>query len=76
MSEQEVDRNLCMVLVNGKEHVIPARLSLAALLELLGNSSPATATAVNGTFVPIHSRANCALEAGAHVHCFQLITGG
>jgi len=66
----------CPILVNGKEHVIPAGLSLDDLLQLLGNTSPATATAVDGIFVPRDGRANCLLDAGAQVHCFQVITGG
>lgn len=76
MSAMRPVRGSCTIFVNGKEHVIPAGLSLDDLLQLLGNTSPATATAVNGIFVPRDGRANCLLEAGDQVHCFQVITGG
>ncbi len=50
--------------------------TLAALIEALGQTPPALATAVNGNFVPRTQREACCLRDGDVVMTFQAITGG
>ncbi|MBC7734118.1 MAG: MoaD/ThiS family protein [Bacteriovorax sp.] len=68
------------VTVNAQARTLPAASTLADLMALIGETStataPATATAVNGEFVPISRRAARTLREGDQVTCFQLIVGG
>ena len=76
------------VSVNAQARTLPAASTLADLIAMIGATSagdsaenapqtnPATATAVNGEFVPISRRAERVLREGDQVTCFQLIVGG
>lgn len=76
------------VAVNARAHTLPAGSTLADLMALIdaidtiGSAenemrvSAATATAVNGEFVPIRQRAGRILREGDQITCFQLIVGG
>ena len=50
--------------------------TLGELVESLGQSPAALATAVNGDFVPRTQRRDCRLRDGDVVTTFQPITGG
>ena len=62
--------------LNGKTHQLEAGTTLAALVESLGQTPAALATAVNGDFVPRAQRQACRLQPGDAVTTFQPITGG
>ena len=62
--------------INGKTHQLEAGTTLAALLESLGQTPAALATAVNANFVPRAERHACCLQQGDAVTTFQPITGG
>ena len=62
--------------LNGKTHQLEAGTTLAALVESLGQTPVALATAVNGNFVPRAQRQACSLQQGDAVTTFQPITGG
>ena len=72
--------SLINVTVNAQEaRTLPAASTLADLMALIDATSAATAataTAVNGEFVPISRRAGLVLREGDQVTCFQLIVGG
>ena len=62
--------------LNGETHQLEAGTTLAALVESLGQTPAALATAVNGNFVPRAQRQDCRLQPGDAVTTFQPITGG
>lgn len=62
--------------LNGGTHQLEAGTTLAALVESLGQTPAALATAVNGNFVPRAQRQACRLQQGDAVTTFQPITGG
>lgn len=62
--------------LNGKTHQLEAGTTLAALVESLGQTPVALATAVNANFVPRAERQACCLQQGDAVTTFQPITGG
>jgi sulfur carrier protein len=62
--------------LNGKTHQLEAGTTLAALVESLGQTPAALATAVNANFVPRAQRQACSLQQGDAVTTFQPITGG
>ena len=67
------------VTVNSQARTLPASSTLADLMALIDATSAATAataTAVNGEFVPISLRAARTLREGDQITCFQLIVGG
>ena len=76
------------VTVNARARTLPAATTLADLMALMAavdsidgsKSAPqtgaATATAVNGEFVPIGQCARRTLREGDQITCFQLIVGG
>ena len=76
------------VTVNAQARTLPAASTLADLMALIGatsagdsaenapQTSAATATALNGEFVPISQRAGRVLREGDQITCFQLIVGG
>ena len=65
------------VTVNAQARMLPAASTLADLMALIdATSAAATATAVNGEFVPINRRAGRVLREGDQITCFQLIVGG
>lgn len=67
------------VTVNAQARTLPAASTLADLMALIDETSvatTATATAVNGEFVPISRRAGRVLREGDQITCFQLIVGG
>ena len=71
--------NFITVTVNAQARTLPAASTLADLMALIDATSAATAataTAVNGEFVPISRRAGLVLREGDQVTCFQLIVGG
>ena len=62
--------------LNGETHQLEDGTTLAALVESLGQTPAALATAVNGDFVPRVQRQSCCLQHGDAVTTFQPITGG
>lgn len=62
--------------LNGERRQVGDDSTLAALVESLGQSPAALATAVNGDFVPRTQRRDCRLRDGDVVTTFQPITGG
>lgn len=64
------------VTLNGHAHRLPVGGTLAELLAQAGLDPQAVATAVNGTFVPRHARAERQLAPGDSVTGFQPIVGG
>jgi len=62
--------------LNGKPRQIDEGTTLAALVEGLGLTPSALATAVNGQFVPRPQRSDCNLQPADAVTTFQPITGG
>lgn len=64
------------VFVNGSEQTVADGITLAQLLETLGLSATACATAVNGAFVARGDRANRTLCDQDQVMTFEPITGG
>ncbi len=62
--------------LNNERRQLDDRTTLAALIEALGETPPALATAVNGDFVPRTQREACCLRDGDVVMTFQPITGG
>ena len=78
------------ITVNAQARTLPAASTLADLIALMAvidaiggaenapqvSAASATATAVNGEFVPISRRAARTLREGDQVTCFQLIVGG
>ena len=62
--------------LNGERRQVGDDSTLAALVESLGQSPAALATAVNGDFVPRTQRWDCRLRDGDVVTTFQPITGG
>lgn len=62
--------------LNGETHQLEAGTTLAALLESLGQTPAALATAVNSNFVSRSQRQACRLQPGDAVTTFQPITGG
>ena len=62
--------------LNGERRQVGDDSTLAALVESLGQSPAALATAVNGDFVPRTQRRDCRLRGGDVVTTFQPITGG
>jgi sulfur carrier protein len=64
------------ITVNGEKRQVEETTTLADLVEALGQSPAALATAVNGEFVPRGERASVRLRDGDAVFTFQPITGG
>ena len=64
------------IFVNGSEQTVADGITLAQLLETLGLSATACATAVNGAFVARGDRANRTLCDQDQVMTFEPITGG
>ena len=64
------------ICLNGERRQVGDDSTLAALVESLGQSPAALATAVNGDFVPRTQRRDCRLRDGDVVTTFQPITGG
>ena len=62
--------------LNGESRQIDEGTTLASLVEQLGLTPAALATAVNGQFVPRPQRTGCGLQPGDAVTTFQAITGG
>ena len=62
--------------LNGETHQLEAGTTLAALVESLGQTPAALATAVNANIVPRAQRQDCRLQPGDAVTTFQPITGG
>ena len=62
--------------LNGETRQLEDGITLAALVESLGQTPAALATAVNGNFVPRAQRQACSLQQGDAVTTFQPITGG
>ena len=62
--------------LNGETRQLEDGITLAALVESLGQTPAALATAVNGNFVPRAQRQGCQLQHGDAVTTFQPITGG
>lgn len=62
--------------INGEPRELPDGTTLAQLVELLGQSPPDVATAINGEFVPRASREMQVLRHGDRVVCFKPIVGG
>ena len=62
--------------LNGERRQVGDDSTLAALVESLGLTPAALATAVNGDFVPRTQRRDCRLRDGDVVTTFQPITGG
>lgn len=62
--------------LNEEERQIEDGTTLAALVESLGQTPAALATAVNGDFVPRAQRQTCRLQQGDVVTTFKPITGG
>ena len=62
--------------LNGETRQLEDGITLAALVESLGQTPAALATAVNGNFVPRAQRQGCRLQHGDAVTTFQPITGG
>ena len=62
--------------LNGETRQLEDGITLAALVESLGQTPAALATAVNGNFVPRAQRQGCGLQHGDAVTTFQPITGG
>ena len=62
--------------LNGERRQVGDDSTLAALVESLGQTPAALATAVNGDFVPRTQRRDCRLRDGDVVTTFQPITGG
>lgn len=67
---------LITVYLNGQPHSFGHGRTLEALLADLDVSTRATATAVNGLFVPRPQRGDCVLCEGDTVVLFQPIVGG
>lgn len=63
------------ITLNAQSHDISATTLAAALAEL-GFTSPAVATAVNGTFVPRTARDNTPLHDGDQVEVLAPMQGG
>ncbi|HSV79476.1 MAG TPA: sulfur carrier protein ThiS [Ramlibacter sp.] len=64
------------ITVNGEPRELPPQFSLAQLVEALGQTPAALATAINGEFVPRDAREQHPLRDGDAVFTFQPITGG
>lgn len=64
------------IYLNGEVRQLGDGITLAALVESLGQTPAALATAVNGNFVPRVQRPACRLQQGDAVTTFQPITGG
>lgn len=62
--------------LNDERRQVDDDSTLAALVESLGQTPAALATAVNGDFVPRTQRRDCRLRDGDVVTTFQPITGG
>lgn len=62
--------------LNGQARRVEAGTTLAALVDQLGVTPAALATAVNGEFVPRDQRPARCLQPGDAVTTFQPITGG
>ena len=62
--------------LNGETHKLEAGTTLAALVESLGQTPAALATAVNANFVPRAQHQDCRLQPGDAVTTFPPITGG
>ena len=63
------------ILVNAKQHNVSAATLAEALTEL-GFTSPAIATAVNGSFVPRDTRSATALKDGDRIEVLSPMQGG
>ena len=63
------------ILVNGASHETQAA-DLAAALQELGYGDAVVATALNGEFVPVHSRAGTRLGHGDRVEILAPMQGG
>jgi sulfur carrier protein len=64
------------ITVNGEPRTVQDSVTLADLVDTLGQAPQALATAVNGDFVPRTARAGVQLRDGDAVFTFQPITGG
>ena len=64
------------IVLDGQPHALPAKTTLATLVEQLGHPANAVSTAVNGQFVARAARADCVLQTGDQVLLFQPIVGG
>jgi sulfur carrier protein len=64
------------ITVNGEARTVEDRVTLADLVDTLGQAPQALATAVNGDFVPRTARSGVQLRDGDAVFTFQPITGG
>ncbi len=62
--------------LNGETRLIEPGTTLTALVESLGETPAALATAVNGDFVARGNRQACDLQQGDVVTTFMPITGG
>lgn len=70
------DDGLIAITLDGKPHALPAKTSLAVLVESLGHVPNNVSTAVNGLFVARGQREACLLQTGDAVLLFQPIVGG
>jgi sulfur carrier protein len=66
----------CAVLVNGEPVANAEGLSVAELLERLGEPADGVATALNGHFLPREQRGTTPLLAGDRLTVFKAIVGG
>jgi len=64
------------IVLDGQPYALPAKTTLAALVEQLGHPAHTISTAVNRQFVARAARADCVLQAGDQVLVFQPIVGG
>ncbi len=64
------------IIVNGKEEQLIDELTLKNLLDLLKASSPWSAVAINGSFVPRHQYASTWIKADDRIEILQPAQGG
>ncbi|MDR2155286.1 MAG: sulfur carrier protein ThiS [Burkholderiaceae bacterium] len=64
------------ILLDGQPHRVPARTTLAGLVNQLGHAPERVSTAVNGEFVARPARTAHVLAEGDAVLLFQPIVGG
>jgi sulfur carrier protein len=62
--------------LDGRDHIVAAGTTLAALVASLGHEQPAVATSIDGLFVSRADRAARLLQSGDHVLLFKPISGG
>jgi sulfur carrier protein len=64
------------ILLNGTPTTIPAKMTIAQLLEDQGLASRRVATEVNGTIVPRSEQATLSLQPGDRVEIVHALGGG